>query len=86
MNNILPLVKTVSEVLHNAEVTGRTTWQLDVVLPPNFRVDGTKTTVRRFVASAQMTLPAEAPDMEALAQQWAREYARESGVPEWADG
>jgi hypothetical protein len=84
--HILPLVGCVCEVLHRAEATGRTTWRLDIILPPNFRIGGTARTPRRFYASAQVTLPADDDAQKALARQWSREYARESGLPEWHEG
>jgi hypothetical protein len=84
--HVLPLVESVADVLHRAEATGRTTWRLDITLPANYRIEGTKRAPRRFYASAQMTLPADDDTQRALARQWSREYARESGVPEWHDG
>jgi Schlafen, AlbA_2 len=84
--HILPLVGCVCEVLRRAEATGRTTWRLDINLPPNFRIEGTARTPRRFFASAQVTLPADDDAQKTLAHQWSREYARESGLPEWHEG
>ncbi len=84
--HVLPLVESVADVLHRAEATGRTTWRLDITLPANYRIEGTKRAPRRFYASAQVTLPADDDTQRALARQWSREYARESGVPEWHDG
>jgi len=84
--HIFPLVESTCDVLHRAEATGRTTWRLDITLPPNYRIDGTPRTIRRFYASEQLTLPADEAAQASLASQWAREYARESGMPEWHDG
>jgi hypothetical protein len=84
--HVLPLVESVCDVLNGAEATGRSTWRLDITLPANFRIEGTARTPRRFYASAQLTLPADADAQKTLARQWSREYARESGLPEWHDG
>jgi hypothetical protein len=83
--NVLPLIQSVCDVLHRAEATGRSTWRLDITLPPNYRIEGTARSPRRFYASAQLTLPADDQAQEALARQWSREFARESGLPEWYD-
>jgi Putative DNA-binding domain len=83
--HVLPLVESVCDVLHRAEATGRSTWRLDITLPPNYRIEGTARTPRRFFASAQLTLPAEDDAQRTIARQWSREYARESGLPEWRD-
>jgi hypothetical protein len=83
--HVLALVQSVCDVLHRAEATGRSTWRLDIMLPPNYRIEGTPRTIPRFYASAQMTLPADDPAQASLAREWAREYARESGLPEWHD-
>lgn len=84
--HVLPLVESVCDVFNRAEATGRSTWRLDVTLPPNYRIEGTARTPRRFFASAQLTLPADDDAQRSLARQWSREYARESGLPEWHDG
>jgi hypothetical protein len=57
----------------------------DIMLPPNYRIEGTERTSRGFYASAQLTLPADDDAQKALARQWSREYARASGLPEWHD-
>jgi hypothetical protein len=80
-----PLIDAVAGTLTTAEAYGRSTW--DTLIGP--AVDDQVSGVPRqppavgVHASADLLIPAEAEELEALAAFWARHFARECGQDEW---
>jgi hypothetical protein len=89
MNAILdgelrPLARCLAELLKSAEVYGRALFDLSVGLPPSTNIYearvGKPPTRDPLFTSAQLTIPADDDEIDALAEYWHRELQRQLGV------
>ena len=80
---VTPAIRALESVLRQAEVVGRAAWDLSVTELDGWTIEGAVRQPDKFYASSELTVPADADELDVLARRWVREFARELGLAEW---